>query len=442
MTKLPHWPNPTKLGDIKLGLSRVLDLLARLQNPQENLPATIHLAGTNGKGSTLQFLRAIFEEAGLKTSCYTSPHLVEFNERIILNGQKISDEFLYECLEACRQAALQPPEIELTYFEGITVAAFLAFSKTKSDILLLETGMGGRLDATNILTQNLCSIITPISFDHTEFLGETLAKIAFEKAGIIKPNQKVVIGAQDLEALDAIVNQASKIKAKTVIFGEDYFCKINQNDWQFVMKSSKIINPNFASTEQFLQISMPFPSLIGKHQIENAATAIATALSQNQFLFSVSQLQNALTKAAWPARLQKIMQGKFFDLLKKNQNLYLDGSHNLQGASTVLEFLKTHQKTKRLLIFAMLQDKNCEDFLSQIKNEIDFLIALPITNEPKCRKPANIVEIAKKIGISAVIANNFDDAFKIISLQKEFDESLILICGSLYLAGDFLTQNN
>ena len=188
---LHFWPNPSGYRDIELGLSRVFDLLARVGNPHLKLPPTIHLAGTNGKGSTLSFLRTIFAESGLKIHTYTSPHLVNFNERIVLNGSEISDNFLNEILSECKEAAEIFPEIKVTFFEGITVAAFLAFSRVEADLLLLETGMGGRLDATNVLPKILCSIITPIAFDHQDFLGKTLAKIAFEKGGIIKKNCQV-----------------------------------------------------------------------------------------------------------------------------------------------------------------------------------------------------------------------------------------------------------
>ncbi len=208
--KMPLWPNPSGYRDIELGLSRVFALLERLENPHLKLPATIHLAGTNGKGSTLSFLRAIFAESGLKIHSYTSPHLVNFNERIVLDGAEISDEFLNEILRECKKAAEISPEIKVTFFEGITVAAFLAFSRVKADILLLETGMGGRLDATNVLPEVLCSIITPIALDHQEFLGKTLAKIAFEKGGIIKKNSAVVIGKQKSSALRVLENVAPK----------------------------------------------------------------------------------------------------------------------------------------------------------------------------------------------------------------------------------------
>jgi dihydrofolate synthase / folylpolyglutamate synthase len=207
---LPFWPDPSTYRNIDLGLHRVYQLLERLGNPHLRLPPTIHLAGTNGKGSTLAFLQAIFEDSGLKVHCYISPHLVRFNERIILAGKEIEDDFLNEILLKCKNAAAIEPKINVTFFEGITVAAFLAFSKVRADILLLETGMGGRLDATNVIENPLATIITPIDFDHTEFLGKTLAKIAFEKAGIIKPNCPVIVAKQKSSALKVIKEVALK----------------------------------------------------------------------------------------------------------------------------------------------------------------------------------------------------------------------------------------
>ena len=424
--KLPFWPNPKGYRDIDLGLKRVYDLLARLDNPQQKLPPTIHLAGTNGKGSTLSFLCAIFTEAGYQVHSYTSPHLVLFNERIVLAGVEISDKFLNECLQTCKDAALQHPQIEVTFFEGVTVAAFLAFSKVKADILLLETGMGGRLDATNVIAENLLSIITPIAFDHTDFLGKTLAKIAYEKAGIIKKNCPVIVGKQKVSAFTAIKKQADKLRSSTKIFGKDFGYKKNAKS--FTIKLENELH-NF-----------PLPSLSGAHQIENATVAIVAALSQKALPVTQEQIKFALAKTFWPARLQKITSGKFIKNIPSNCELILDGSHNLQGASTVQKFLKSQKNKKRFVIFSMLQDKDCAGFLNKIKNEVDVLIALTIPDESKSRDKNQILEIAKNLGINTVTANDFEDAFKKINSSES--SSLAIICGSLYLAGKFLEENH
>lgn len=415
--KLPFWPNPLGFRDIDLGLSRVFSLLERLENPHLKIPPTIHIAGTNGKGSTLSFLKAILEESNLKVHTYTSPHLVNFNERIVLAGAEISDDFLNEILRQCQAAAEQKPEIKITYFEGITVAAFLAFSKIKADILLLETGMGGRLDATNVLPKVLCSIITPISFDHQEFLGETLEKIASEKCGIIKKNCPVICGKQEDSAFRIIAKKAQELNCDLISY------------------KNAIAN-----------YDLP---LKGAHQLENAATAIAAIKSQKQFSISENQIIEGLKKTFWPARLQKINSGKFFNLLPKNYELYLDGSHNLAGANTVADFLKSKKDCQKIMIFSMLKDKDCHGFLDIVKNEIDELIAIEIANEPKSRKSDEINKIAAELQISSRISKDIFSAIKLASggenRNEDEDDSkkqtLIIVCGSLYLAGNFLEEN-
>ncbi len=428
--QFPFWPDFSGYRNIELGLSRVYQLLQRLDNPHHKLPPTIHLAGTNGKGSTLSFVRSIFSEAGYRVSCYTSPHLVNFNERIVLNGCEISDEFLTEILHECQKAANQEPAIPVTFFEGITVAAFLAFSRVKSDILLLETGMGGRLDATNVLEQVLCSIITPIAFDHTDFLGKTLNKIAFEKAGIIKKNCPVIIAKQKKSALQSIANQALKMNSATKVFGKDWQVKKQKNGFVF-----------FGFGEE---ISLSLPSLLGDHQIDNASVAIATILNQTQFLISQNHIKSAIAKTFWPARLQKISNGKFTQKLSLNDQLYLDGSHNLQGSATIAKFLKSQKNQKIFVVFSMLQDKDCRGFLQKIQPYVDHLLTLPIKDEPKSRSSEEISEIAKEIGFKSITkTQSLSQAFEILTKLRvnEDEEYLILVCGSLYLAGNFLAEN-
>ncbi len=426
--KFPFWPSPSGYRNINLGLSRAYQLLERLDNPHLKLPPTIHIAGTNGKGSTLSFLRSIFAESGLKIHTYTSPHLVNFNERITLAGVEISDEFLNEILNECKTAAEIHPKIEVTFFEGVTVAAFLAFSRVKADLLLLEVGMGGRLDATNVVPEVLCSIITPIAFDHTDFLGNTLGKIAFEKAGIIKKNCPVFVGKQKLFALKTIENQAFNLDSKIQIFGRDWKTKATKNGFLFEGFGKKI--------------ALPLPSLTGKHQIENASLAIAAALSQKKFNVTENHLKNAIQKTFWPARLQKITSGKFFKILPENFELYLDGSHNIQGASTILEFIKAQQSTKIILIFSMLEDKDCVGFLKKLAPKIDELIAIEIPDESKSRQAKNIQEISEKLLIPTQAAKSLEEALKKAALQKNQKKpSMVLVCGSLYLAGYFLSEN-
>jgi dihydrofolate synthase/folylpolyglutamate synthase len=373
-------------------------------------------------------LQEIFSQSGLKIHSYTSPHLVNFNERIILNGKEISDDFLNQCLIECKKAAEKKPKISVTFFEGTTVAAILAFSRIKADLLLLETGMGGRLDATNVLPQVLASVITPIDFDHENFLGKTLKKIAFEKAGIIKKNCPVIVGKQKAESLKVLENKALEQRAEIKVFGRDWEIKKQKNEFLFEGFGKKIL--------------LPLPSLTGDHQIENASVAIATVLTQKKFKVSEKNIRDALTKTIHPARLQKITDGKFYKKLPKNFELYLDGSHNPQGAETVKNFLETQKNKKKFVIFGMLKDKNCAEFLKIISPEIDELIAIKIPNQPKSRSAEEIKKIAEKIKIKSTTAKNFNEAFrKILSKENQREDPLILICGSLYLSGYFLRIN-
>ena len=433
-SKLPFWPNPSNYRDIDLGLMRVIELLARVGNPHLQLPPTIHIAGTNGKGSTLAFLRSIFAEANLSVHCYTSPHLVSFNERIILSGRQISDEFLNHCLLQCKLAAEIEPKIKVTFFEGITVAAFLAFSKVKADILLLEVGMGGRLDATNVIPQVLASIIAPIDFDHTEFLGKTLQKIAYEKAGIIKENCLTIISKQKRIALKALEAQALRKNSAVKIFN----C-----DWKIKRKKDSFVFEGFTK-----KINLPLPALVGKHQIENAATAIACILAQKKFAIKIAHIKSGIAKARWAARLQHITNGKFFsELVQKLNNefaLYVDGSHNPAGAKTVKEFLKSKKNDHEIyVIFAMLKDKNYQEFLRVVASNIDNLMITTIPEESKSQDVFEIEKYAKNLALKSSIVQDFSTAINQIAQRHKNNKkkALILIAGSLYLAGNFLELN-
>ncbi|MFT6332991.1 MAG: dihydrofolate synthase/folylpolyglutamate synthase [Lentimonas sp.] len=406
---LPFWPNPLGYRNIEFGLGRVLQLLERLDNPHLKLPPTIHLAGTNGKGSTLAFLKAIFEDANFKVHSYTSPHLVRFNERIVLAGKEIEDDFLNEILSQCKKAAEIPPKIAITFFEGITVAAFLAFSKIKADVLLLEVGMGGRLDATNVIENPLVTIITPIALDHTEFLGKTLAKIAFEKGGIIKPNCPVVISKQKPAALKSL----KKIAANNICHLQD---KNSHFNGQLGLK--------------------------GNHQKINATCAIATISAQNKFKISQKNIENGLKNVIWPARLQEIKTGKFKEILPKNFQLILDGSHNKAGARTIRDWLKTQNLGKNYLICAMLKEKDSLGFLKILAPQTEMLIGLKIKDENGSKTAQEICKIASNLEITTKNAEDFSSA---ISEIKKFHlqnfpnlPSRIIVCGSLYLAGWFL----
>lgn len=414
--KLPKWPDPHYFHHINLGLERIFELLKRLDNPHLKMPPTIHIAGTNGKGSTLAFLKNIFCEAGYKVHRYTSPHLVEFNERIEICGEKIDDNFLNEVLEKCRQACEISPKIDITFFEATTAVAFLAFSQIEADILLLETGMGGEFDATNVLPQVLCSIITTISLDHQEFLGTTIEKIAEAKAGIIKKNCPIICVDQNPQVLDLIQLKASNLDA------------------EFINSKNFFNNLNF----DFKALKIP---LIGSHQIENAKLAISCVKHQNHFKISDENIKNGIEKTRWKARLEKIEDGIFVQKLPQNFQLYLDGSHNPQGGTTIAEFLENFSDYQKIVIFQMLKDKNCEEFLKIIGTKIDKLLICKIASDSRFRSPQNILEIAQNLQINSKIIENFADGFEKIQQEFSSQPTLILICGSLYFAAEFLMEN-
>ena len=414
--KLPKWPDPHYFHHINLGLERIFELLKRLDNPHLKMPPTIHIAGTNGKGSTLAFLKNIFCEAGYKVHRYTSPHLVEFNERIEICGEKITDNFLNELLEKCREACEISPKIDITFFEATTAVAFLAFSQIKADILLLETGMGGEFDATNVLPQVLCSIITTIALDHQEFLGTTIEKIAEAKAGIIKKNCPIICANQNPQVLDLISSKAKKLNA------------------EFINSAIFFATLNF----DFKSINIP---LNGSHQIENAKLAVSCVKHQNLFEISDENIKNGIEKTRWQARLEKIEDGIFTQNLPKNFQLYLDGSHNPQGSTTIAEFLENFSQHKKIIIFQMLKDKNCEEFLKIIGAKIDKLLIFKIASDSRFRSPQNILEITQNLQINSSIIENFDDGFEKIRQEFYSQPTLILICGSLYFASEFLIEN-
>jgi len=410
--KIPFWPPFQGIRNIKFGLDRVLSLLDRLDNPHHKLPPTIHFAGTNGKGSTLNFLYQLLKSNNFKVHCYTSPHLIDFNERIVISNNQITDDFLNECLKICQEKSEIHPQIPITFFEGITVAAFLAFSKKEADFLLLETGLGGRLDATNVLDKVLTSIITPISIDHTEFLGDTIEKITPEKAGIIKKDCPVIIGKQDPESLKILKETASNNNSKTIIFNEDFKITKHQNHFNYIT--------------EYQTLEIPNPSMLGSHQIENLSLAIA-AFRQITNLQNINYDQDQI----WPARLQKM------NIPETNNELYIDGSHNKEGAKTVLEFLKSKKMSKRVVIFSTLEDKDHQNFLKLISKEVDELIITSIPNEPKSQDPKVIQETANNLKIKSQINIKPD----IISLVLDNSEQqTILVTGSLYSAGYYLDQ--
>lgn len=391
------------LARIEMRLERIVALLALLDSPELRLPPVVHVAGTNGKGSTLAYLKAICEAAGYCVHRYTSPHLVRFNERIEIAGVPIADDYLLSLLTRVEHATKTIPA---TFFEATTVAAFLAFAENPADIVLLETGMGGRLDATNVIANPMLTCITPIAIDHAEFLGDTLAKIAYEKAGIMKPDVPCVVGLQVAEAMQVLEHVATEKNVPLFRAGKEW--KINNA----------------------LQ-----PALLGPHQQMNAATAAACAKYLSGITLSAQAIETGIAQATWPGRLQQLT-GKLRDLLPIGSSLWLDGGHN-PAAGEALALWAAEHSAPLHVICGMVGGKDHAGFLQPLVPYIDTLHAVSIPNEPLSAPADLICSTAKQCAIRAETAESVEEALQ--SIAKTANQPIcVLMCGSLYLAGHVL----
>ncbi len=432
---MPHWPVPRGNRDINLGLERMNFLLEKLGNPHKNLPPVLHIAGTNGKGSTLAYLQAIFESAGYSVHKYISPHLYNFNERITLNGNFISTELVTQLAEECRLIS-EAFDIPITFFEGITVIAFLAFSRIPADVLLLEVGMGGRLDATNVIDNPIASIITSISLDHMEFLGNSLSQIAFEKAGILKKGGLCIFSWQPSEVMNVLIKQSEAVECKKYACG--YNWNFNKND-----------DDSFTITIENGVIQLPKPALIGIHQYVNASTAAVTALKViNQFpKLNLEHIATGIKIASWPARMERITQGILSKLLPDNFELWLDGAHNEAGAQMLAANLQLLQPEAVLyMIHGRTIHRDMKIFLRYFVGVVELVSSIEIMAEPDSEDPHRIKTACYEMGINSIVSDSIIDSMKdIISYhEKNFKADTparIAICGSLFLAGDVMLAN-
>jgi dihydrofolate synthase/folylpolyglutamate synthase len=416
---------------IDLSLDRVQRLLGALGNPERRLPPVIHVAGTNGKGSTIAFLRGILEAAGKSVHTYTSPHLVRFNERFRIGthgqGHLVSDDELIAALEECERANAGGP---ITVFEITTAAGLLIFARHPADILLLEVGLGGRLDATNVIDSPLVSVVTRISIDHTDFLGASLEKIAAEKAGILKHGVPAVIASQHREALSVIERQAGKLGVPLKIAGED---------WTATEERGRLVYQDEAGL-----LDLPAPRLYGRHQFENAGLAIAALRTAKPFAIPAAAFEAGMTKADWPARLQRLGQGRLVELAPAGSELWLDGGHNPDGGRAVaaaLADLEERVSRPLILVVGMLASKDCEGFLRNFAGLARRLIAVPVPGAEKGMVSEAVADIARAIGISATSRDNLAEAFGAARKLDLDPAPRILITGSLYLAGEVLREN-
>ncbi|MDB0015694.1 bifunctional folylpolyglutamate synthase/dihydrofolate synthase [Amylibacter sp.] len=403
---------------IDLTLDRMTRLLDLLGSPEKALPPVIHIAGTNGKGSTQAMIRAGLEASGDICHAYTSPHLARFHERIFLAGKTIVEQDLANYLSKCEKVN---GKISITYFEITTCAALLAFSQNKADYTLLEVGLGGRLDATNVIEDPKIVVITPISIDHQQYLGNTLSEIAFEKAGILKRNCFAIIGPQEDEALNVIEARALEVGAT---------CKIYGQHWHVWEENGRLI---FQDENGLLDL--PLPKLIGAHQVQNAGIALATLRYLGK---DSSSYDGAMLNADWPARMQKLKNGPLITLAP-DAEIWLDGGHNKAAGHALSEAISRLQSRKLFLIVGMLNTKDVMGYMQPLLNKSSDLYGVSIPGEAATMSAQETVDIAKDVGFKAIVSENVESAIK--DIVKYDHNARILICGSLYLAGNILKEN-
>ncbi len=416
---------------IDLSLDRVQRLLAALGSPERELPPVIHVAGTNGKGSTIAFLRAILEAAGKRVHVYTSPHLVRFNERFRLGkageGALVSDDELIATFAECEHVNAGAP---ITVFEITTAVGLMLFARHPADVLLMEVGLGGRLDATNVVDDPLATVVTPISIDHTDFLGPTLEKIAAEKAGILKRGVPAVVAAQPRDALAVIERQAARLAAPLKIAGED---------WTATEERGRLVYQDEAGL-----LDLPAPKLYGRHQFENAGLAIAALRAITSIKIPPAAYEAGLVKAEWPARLHRLAQGRLVELAPAGSELWLDGGHNPDGGRAIaaaLADLEERVSRPLVLIVGMLASKDCAGFLSNFTGLARRLIAVPVPGADKGLSAEAVAAAARAIGLPATSRDNLTEALGAARKLDLDPPPRILITGSLYLAGDVLRAN-
>ena len=414
---------------IDLALDRMQHILAALDHPEQRLPPVIHVAGTNGKGSTIAFMRAILEAAGQRVHVYTSPNLVRINERFRIGqkagGKLVGDDELGATLAECEAKNGDAP---ITVFEIETAAGLLLFSRHPADVLLLEVGLGGRLDATNVVERPLASVITRLSLDHREFLGDTISQIASEKAGILKSGVPAVTVSQAREALAVIERQAARMQAPLSIAGED---------WTATEERGRLVYQDNMGL-----LDLPAPRLLGRHQFENAGAAIA-ALRVGGLKLPNAAFEAGMTHVEWPARMQRLTHGQLVDMAPQDSELWLDGGHNADGGQAVaaaLADLEERVPRPLVLIVGMLSTKDCAGFLKNFSGLARRVITVPI-HQDKSMPAGELAEVAAGVGISALARDTLEAAIAMAGKLDLAPAPRILITGSLYLAGEVLAAN-
>jgi dihydrofolate synthase / folylpolyglutamate synthase len=416
---------------IDLSLGRVKRLLAALGHPERRLPPVIHVAGTNGKGSTIAFMRAILEAAGLRVHVYTSPHLVRFHERIRLaapgGGHFVDEDKLVSALRICEATNAGEP---ITVFEMTTAAAFRLFADHPADVLLLEVGLGGRFDATNVVDQPLATVVTPVSLDHAEYLGRNVALIAAEKAGIFKSGRPAIIAPQEAETAAVLSAAAETAGAVPMVGAQDF--GVHEEGGRLVYQDGDGL------------IDLPLPRLAGRHQQINAGTAIAALRASGYGRLRTSVMEAGILSADWPGRLQRLARGRLPSLAPNGAELWLDGGHNPDGgrviAAAMAEF-EEKSPAPLVLIVGMLGTKDAHGFLSPFAGLARELLAVPIGSQLAARPAQEVAAIAQEVGLAASAQTSVEAALAALCDTAWERPPRILIAGSLYLAGDVLAAN-
>jgi dihydrofolate synthase/folylpolyglutamate synthase len=399
---------------IDLSLDRLERLLGQLGHPERQLPPVLHVAGTNGKGSTCAFLRAMGEEAGLRVHVYTSPHLVRFNERIRLAGELVSDAALADILAEVEQVNDGAP---ITVFEVLVAAALLLFARVPADLCVVEVGLGGRADATNVIARPAACAITSISLDHREMLGDTLVQIALEKAGIMKPGVPVVTGTQEATVVAALQEHASALGAKLLA---------RERDWTVTRTKD-----GFRYSDAAGVLDLPRPSLLGPHQYDNAGIAVAT-MRASGLPVPEAAIMRGIATARWPARMQRLT-GRLAAQLPPDWELWLDGGHNPGAGIVLAEHLAGWADRPSHLIVGMKQAKDSAEFLRPLIPQATSLWAVA---EPGQHLALPVEEIVAASG--GVARPGPTVAAALAALPRDGRPARVLICGSLYLAGEVL----
>ena len=420
---------------IDLELSRVLRLLERVGHPEKKLPPVIHVAGTNGKGSVVAYLRAILEAAGYRVHVYTSPHLVRFNERIRLAGELIAEQALIALLEECEQANGREP---ITFFEITTVAAFLAFTRTPADVLLLEVGLGGEFDATNVIDQPLASVLMPISMDHMQFLGDTIEKIAAAKAGIIKSGRPAIVGRQPKEALGVFEAKAKELGAPLYRYG---------HEWHV----DGLLMDSLRFNDRRGPRRYPAPGLLGRHQFGNAGVAVAATYWLEGFKIPEGAIAQGLRDVQWPARMQRLREGgPLIEMLPEGWELWLDGGHNEDAGQVIADMIRDWGNQDRArgnelhthAIFGMLSTKDPIAFLKPLAPLLDDLNAVAIPGDHASLSAEDCVRAGTAVGLISSGFPSVEAALRsVVDAHDDGPPCRVLICGSLYLAGTVLAEN-